>query len=162
MGEEEKEDILDLLINYQKNIKDIYEWRQLEAIWLKEKLGMSGPKVAEALNYQLQTVHLIWHKWKQKGKEMFEQRRSRGGRNNAHMSLSEEREFLKGFLEKAEEGKIINIHDIKKAYEMRVGKKVAFSTIYRLLKRHGWRKIVPRKKHPKSDLKNQEEVKKTL
>jgi hypothetical protein len=29
---------------------------------------------------------------------------------------------------------------------------VARSTVYRLLERHGWRKVVPRPRHPKTDI----------
>ncbi|MCE5241943.1 MAG: winged helix-turn-helix domain-containing protein [Desulfobacteraceae bacterium] len=42
-----------------------------------------------------------------------------------------------------------------------VGRKVAKTTIYRMLDRHGWRKIMPRPHHPKSDPKAQEGFKKT-
>ena len=36
------------------------------------------------------------------------------------------------------------------------------TTIYRLLDRHGWRKIVPRSKHVNADREKQEELKKTF
>ena len=35
------------------------------------------------------------------------------------------------------------------------------STIYRLLERHGWRKVVPRPRHPKADVAAQAAFKKT-
>jgi hypothetical protein len=38
---------------------------------------------------------------------------------------------------------------IQATYEEHVGKAVAPSTIYRALKRHGWRKVVPRTQYPK-------------
>ena len=38
---------------------------------------------------------------------------------------------------------------------------MAESTIYRLLDRHGWRKLVPRPVHPKADLEEQAAFKKT-
>jgi Winged helix-turn helix len=42
------------------------------------------------------------------------------------------------------------------------GTRVAESTIYRLLDRHGWRKLMPRPKHPKASPEAQEQLKKTL
>ena len=53
------------------------------------------------------------------------------------------------------------IGEIKKAYEAKVGKEVAESTIYRLIARQGFRKIVPYKRHPKADVEEQEAFKKT-
>jgi transposase len=145
----------------QKKVTNIREWRQTEAIWLREKLRMSGEQVAQALNYRVQTVHLLWHKWLHQGMSLFAEKRSPGGRNNAHMSREEEERFLTVFLEKAASGGIVTIREIKESYEHHIGKQVAESTIYRLLHRHGWRKITPRKKHPKSDPEAQGKIKKT-
>jgi transposase len=43
-----------------------------------------------------------------------------------------------------------------------VGQQVHKSTISRLLKRHGWRKPVPRPVHPKANPEAQAQFKKTL
>jgi transposase len=39
---------------------------------------------------------------------------------------------------------------------------LARSTIYRLLERHGWRKVMPRPRHPKADVAAQAAFKKTV
>jgi hypothetical protein len=62
----------------------------------------------------------------------------------------------------AESGEIATVGQIWHAFEQRVGHTVDDSTIYRLLHRHGWRKLVPRPRHPKSDLETQEQFKKTF
>ena len=93
--------------------------------------------------------------------EIFTVKKPPGGRNNAYMPRQEEEEFLRPFTERAPSGGIVEVQEIHKAFEARVGERVPKSTIYRLLHRHGWRKIIPRKKHPKSDPLAQEEVKKT-
>jgi len=46
-------------------------------------------------------------------------------------------------LEKAREGQIITAMEIKENFEKKTGKGVNKTTIYRMLKRNGWRKIVP-------------------
>ena len=155
------EEVLAALIEEQKKITNIREWRQAEALWLREKLHMSGPQVAEALNYRLQTVYLLWHKWMKEGLAVFTRKKPPGGRNNAYMTSEEEEEFLRPFREKSPQGGIVEIREIKKAFEDRIGALIPKSTIYRLLRRHGWRKIAPGKKHPKSDPVLQEELKKT-
>ena len=48
------------------------------------------------------------------------------------------------------------------AFEARIGHEVEESTIYRLLDRHGWRKLLPRPKHPKGSQEEQDSFKKTL
>ena len=77
------------------------------------------------------------------------------------MTAEEEEEFLRPFREKAPQGGIVEIREIKEAFETRIGATIPKSTIYRLLNRHGWRKVSPGKRHPKSDPVLQEELKKT-
>lgn len=69
--------------------------------------------------------------------------------NNRNMSFEEEAELINGFIDRAEKGELITVKDIKAAYEAKVGHKIGSGHIYMILKRHGWRKIKPRPKHPK-------------
>jgi transposase len=64
-------------------------------------------------------------------------------------------------LAQSEKGGILEASRVKAAYEQVLGRKVPKSTIYRMLARHGWRKVVPRPRHPKSDASAQAEFKKT-
>ncbi|MBU1319926.1 MAG: winged helix-turn-helix domain-containing protein [candidate division Zixibacteria bacterium] len=155
-----KEEMVERLLVLQKQARNIREWRRLEVVWLRERLGLSGPEVSAALNYKLQTVHVIWHQWIRE-KELLFRRPAPGGRKHAYLTLEEEKEFLAPFFRTAEAGGVLTVTEIKEAYEGRVNRKVAPSTVYRLLHRHGWRKIVPRKRHPKSDPQKQEKAKKT-
>ena len=50
---------------------------------------------------------------------------------------------------------------VKAAYEEVLGRKVPKSKVYRMLARHGWRKVMPRPRHPKTDAAIQAEFKKT-
>ena len=65
------------------------------------------------------------------------------------MSYEEEDALLKPFQEKAEKGQIIEISEIKARYEQAVGHSIGGSQIYYVLKRHGWRKVMPQSRHPK-------------
>jgi hypothetical protein len=56
---------------------------------------------------------------------------------------------------------MLKVVEIQRAYEDRVGKSVAPSTIYRMLERHGWRKVVPRPRHPRANRAGQAAFKKT-
>ncbi|MGI2909527.1 helix-turn-helix domain-containing protein [Tolypothrix sp. VBCCA 56010] len=66
------------------------------------------------------------------------------------------------FVGAAHTGSITTIAQIHKAFEERIGTSVDSSTIYRLLSRHGWRKLTPRPHHPKADKHEQEAFKKTF
>jgi len=68
--------------------------------------------------------------------------------NRRNMSVSEEAAFLAGYKEQAEQGQIVEVTAIKKAYEKRVGHSIGGSQIYRVLHRQEWRKVMPRSKHP--------------
>jgi len=89
-----------------------------------------------------------------------EKRTTWGGRRRYGMALDEEREFLHGWETKAAEGGILSVPPIHAALVQRLGHSVPISTTYRLLARHGWRKVHPDTKHPKNQPGVQEEFKK--
>jgi transposase len=85
----------------------------------------------------------------------------KGGRRRSYLSLEEETTFLESFRQAALTGQIATVSEIKEALEKRIGKKVHKTTIYRLLKRQGWRKVVPRPFHVDAKKEEQEAFKKT-
>lgn len=76
------------------------------------------------------------------------------------MSLEEEREFLSQWEARASEGGVLTVPPIHAALVKHLGYNAPMSTTYRLLERHGWRKIQPDTKHPKGDPAQQDEFKK--
>ena len=56
-----------------------------------------------------------------------------GGRQRENMTLAEEKALLAGFPKAAGAGEMLNIHDIKAAYEKAMGHKTSNSTVYNLL-----------------------------
>ncbi len=64
------------------------------------------------------------------------------------MSLEEEAALLETFKQKAEQGQIIEMREIKATYEAKVGHSIGGTPIHYVLRRHGWRKVMPRSKHP--------------
>jgi hypothetical protein len=78
------------------------------------------------------------------------------------MTVQEERDFLRPWEAKANKGGVLSVLPIHAALVERLGRAIPMSTTYRLLARHGWRKVQPDTKHPKSEPAVQEEFKKTL
>ncbi len=84
----------------------------------------------------------------------------RGGRRKAMMSKEEEETFLAPFFQRAETGRIATAGEIREALENRVGHTVHETSVYRFLKRNGWRKVKPRPYHVQADAQAQEDFKK--
>ena len=88
-------------------------------------------------------------------------RRPRGGRNRENMSLEDEKAFVNEFVAKAEAGQIVEVSEIHCAYEEKLGRQVGKSTVYAVLHRHDWRKVVSRPQHPNHDELQADAFKKT-
>src|SRR5438128_2032026 len=78
-------------------------------------------------------------------------RRRWGGRRRALMTLEEEEAFLAPWVEQARTAGMLVVSPLGAALAEKLGRKVAPSVVYRLLARHGWRKVAPETRHPKSD-----------
>jgi transposase len=76
------------------------------------------------------------------------------------MSVEEELEFLQPWAESATDGGMLIVAPLRAALAQRLGHPVTHSVVYRLLARHGWRKVAPDTRHPKSDPLTQEQWKK--
>lgn len=117
--------------------------------------------IAQRVGLGVQTVHNLISSYNRLGPSAIEGKPGKGGRRNQHMSPEEEQQFLAPFFERALQGKIATVSEIQAAFEKQVGKTVYSSVVYRLLERNGWRKIVPRPRHPKADPEEQDSFKKT-
>jgi len=82
-------------------------------------------------------------------------------RRRCYLSREQEAQFLGSFIERSRTGQIAVASQIKEALEERLGHDVHHSTIYRMLGRNGWRKVVPRPVHVQSKQQVQEDFKKT-
>jgi transposase len=106
--------------------------------------------IAKHTATSLRTVHQVISNYNRMGVAAIETV-GRGGRYNSYMSVEEEERFLEPFAEMSRKGSLTTIQPIRQAFEEKVGHEVHHSTIYELLKRHGWRKLVPRPYHPEGD-----------
>jgi transposase len=82
-----------------------------------------------------------------------------GGRHNAFMTIDEETRVLEPWEEKAAQGEPLSVPELHEAFNSRVGKTVPKSTVYRILSRHGWRKVKQAPNQP-PEVEVKEEVKK--
>ena len=87
-------------------------------------------------------------------------RKKWGGRRRALLSWEEEEAFLAPWVEQARQAGVLVVSPLRAALAEKLGRKIAPSVVYRLLARHGWRKVAPDTRHPKSDPAAQAEWKK--
>jgi transposase len=143
-----------------KRTKTKADFRRVQCIWLRAAFAMSSDEVARAVGFSPATVKKLWSQYFSDGEEVLIGQ-GRGGRRRANLSLEEEQKLLVHFFDKAESGEVLVVNEVKAAYEKAVGRMVPKSTVYRMLARHGWRKIAPRPRHPKADPQKMEAFKKT-
>src|ERR1700693_1594105 len=120
---------------------------------------MTQPAIAEAIVVSLSTVNRAHMAYDQGGIKALKPKPC-GGRQRQNMTIAAEQALLARFAKAAGAGEMLNIHDIKRAYEQAIGHETSNSTIYNLLDRHGWRKLMPRPFHPQRDVEAQNAFKK--
>jgi transposase len=136
------------------------EFQRIQCIWLRASLHLSSDQVAVAIGWHPNSVKKLQAQYLRDGESVLGVSKS-GGRYRENMSAEEEKAFLAPFFEKAKIGGVIVANAVKIAYETQIGHKVPKSTIYRMLDRNDWRKIMPRPSHPQKDAEKGEAFKKT-
>ena len=144
-----------------KSVTSKENFQRVQAVLLRMELGLGASEIAKILGLHTASVWKIHARFFREGAGIFESK-PHGGRYRENLSMSQERKLLKPFLRQEEKSGMLMVSSVKTAYEKELGAKVPASSVYRMLERHGWRKIVPRPSHPKADPQAQEAFKKTL
>jgi len=126
---------------------------------LLREYGLTQPAIAEAMGSSLSTVNRAHMAYDEGGIKALKPKPN-PARKHQNMTVAEEKIFLDRFAKDAGAGQMLNIHEIKAAYEKAIRHETSNSTIYALLDRHGWRKLMPRPYHPKRDIAAQNAFKK--
>ena len=108
--------------------------------------GKKQVEIQEVTGFSRSYIHAIVKKYMEKGIGTITETQYPGNRRN--LSYEEEETMLEPFKAEAEAGHIVEISKIKAAYVEKVGHRIGNGQIYYVLKRHGWRKVMPRSQHP--------------
>jgi len=129
--------------NKDKNIDN-----RLKALILHAQ-GMKHEKIAEKTEFVKTYITELVQKYRKHGLSAIIDNHYKG--NHRKLTFQEEEALLEPFKEAAAAGQMVDINTIKSAYEAAAGYSLEnnHGQIYRVLKRHGWRKVMPRSKHPK-------------
>lgn len=129
-----------------KESKNVKEKKRLLCLKLRIEKGSSSKEIAEIVDFTESFVKEIISKYTKLGLPGIMAKKQGG--NHRNLTVEQEIEFLKVYIEQAEAGKIVEVNEIIKDYEKLIGRPVKKSVVYRMLHRQGWRKIMPRNKHP--------------
>ena len=141
-----------------RSSKDTREQTRLLCLRLRMERAYSSRQIADIVDCSEGLVKKVIGDYGREGLAGI-LRGSFGG-NRRNLSYAEEEKLLVPFLAKAEKGQMLIVSDIHRAYESVLGREVPNSTIYRMLDRHNWRKVMPRPRHPKANPGEQEAYKK--
>ena len=130
----------------RRDNKDKRAEARLKALELRAK-GADAKEVSKATGFHASSVTRLVAKYRDHGLEAISG--NHYGGNHRNMSIAEEAAILAPFQERAERGELVEVREIAKAYQAAVDHPVSKGQIYFVLHRHGWRKIMPRSKHPK-------------
>lgn len=123
-------------------------------------LDRSGPDVAEVIGRSVNTVYRHKRRFLEEGESSLTTE-GWGGRRNAVLTEAEEAELAAEFEGAARDGGPVTANAVVAAVVERTGRRVDPTTVYRMLRRHGWRKVVPRPRHPDADPDRREAFRET-
>lgn len=142
IGEEEYNKI----VAAEKATQDKQVSRRLKVLMLRHE-GWGNAEIGKRLGLCSVRVSQIVSEYKKQGLDAFVQKKYGG--NHRNMSEAEETELLEEFRKRAGTGQVVIAREIKAAFDKRLGRDTGRGYIYMLLARHGWRKVMPRSRHPK-------------
>lgn len=144
-----------------KEVKGFWRVQRILVILSLHKLPQTSKQLSLQFNLSEIAVRKLISSYNKDGEAVFDVK-GQGGRKNEILTFEQEKEFLSQFFDKAVKGQISTVEEIRKVFLKHTNrKKVAKSTIYNLLKRHGWSKKKARPSHPKRNKEAQEIFKKT-
>jgi hypothetical protein len=152
--------IAELAVKGLKSARTVDELRHAQAVAFPDRFGVDWDRTGEMIGKSRSSVARLRREFVALVRGQTLPRQNWGGRRRQNMTYEEEARMLGPFLDDAKRGGILIVSPIKGAYEQAVGREVPDSTVYRMLARHGWRKLAPDKRHPKTDPLAQEVFKK--
>jgi transposase len=129
----------------RKKVRDKQADKRLWAVQLRGE-GKKNKEIAELLETSTDVVSQWVSAFAAGGVEALLPK-PRPGRPT-QLTWEQEAELLNQFKERAAQGQMVEVSEIKAAYEALVGHTIGGTQIYYVLRRHGWRKLMPRSKHP--------------
>jgi|APCry1669188910_1035180.scaffolds.fasta_scaffold31126_1 transposase len=127
------------------------------SVLMAEVLKLTGEQIGAVLGVSVPTVVRMNERFR---KSETSESNNWGGVRHEVLPRDLECEVVAGLEDMAGKGQIVVARQLKLAIEERRGGSISLQTAYNILHRQGWRKVIPDKVHPKSDMEKQETFKK--
>ena len=144
-----------------KRTRNAWETKRVQCI-LFRCLGNDSQTTGRLVGYVDSHVRLVWKQYREGGWDRIVGERRGKNRGKANLTIKDESDFLESFKAESETGTLVLEKSIHESHKALLGKEVNETTTYRLLHRHGWRKIMPRPNHPKHKPEEVERFKKAI
>lgn len=134
-----------------KTAATVAEQRRIQAVLIRALDASPPERIAQVTGLSVNTVRVLHSRFLREGEAFLVDRPGRGGRRHTLLDGEQEAALLQRHVQATGAGQIVEAGTLKRDYEELVGHPVAASTVYRLLAKAGWRKVVPRPSHPKKE-----------
>ena len=131
-----------------KQARSVADQRRIQAVLMRALDASPPERIAAITGLSINTVRVLHSRFLREGEAFLTGRPGRGGRRHSLLNAEQQAGLLEQHAQAAGEGHIVEAGSFKREYEKLVGHPVAATTVYRLLAKAGWRKIVPRPSHP--------------
>ena len=133
--------------HWKKKMTDAKLYRKLEVLDYASK-GYTNKEISKLTDFRPSRVSDFVSEYIQNGIGYFLVEHRKGG-NRRILTDKQENEIVEEFREKAINGQVVSLNEMKKKYDQVRGKETANSTFYDFLERIKWRRVMPRGQHPK-------------
>ena len=133
--------------------------KRLEVLELRYARKNNG-EIAEKTGFNKLYVTTLIQIYKKQGLEEYTRIKQTSHRRN--MSEEEEAKVLAQCEEEAEAGKVLTAETVRRKLEERLGRETSTNYVYRVMERNGWRKVMPRSRHPKAASQEEQDSSKKL
>ena len=120
----------------------------------------SNTEIAEKTGFNKLYVTTLIQIYKKQGLEEYIRIKQTSHRRN--MSEEEEAKVLAQCEEEAEAGKVLTAETVRRKLEEQLGRETSTNYVYRVMERNGWRKVMPRSRHPKAASQEEQDSSKKL
>lgn len=133
--------------HWKKKLTDAKLYRKVEVLDYASK-GYTHKEISNLTDFSISRISDLVQEFVKNGIGYFT-KEHRKGNSRRNLTPQQEEQIINEFREKAINGQVVSLTEMKLRYEEIRGKETANSTFYDFLERMKWRRVMPRGKHPK-------------
>ena len=133
--------------------------KRLEVLELRYAMK-NNAEIAKKTGFNERYITTLIQTYKKQG--LAEYIRIKQTSHQRNLSEEEEAKILAECEKEAEAGQVLTAETVRRKLEERLGRETSSNYVYRVMKRNGWRKVMPRAKHPKSASREEQDSSKKL